>query len=91
MPSLHGTSIPRHSTSEPYSFRHAGSDRAQEALGYLRSAVRKEPSSAKFLNDLGVAEMRLGQLHSARKRFLKALQADASYKVRAQGCLCGSF
>jgi Flp pilus assembly protein TadD len=58
---------------------HAGN--MEEALSLFRAACRFDPSDVLLQNDLGVTEMRLGQLKKAQKRFLKALELDPSYEV----------
>ena len=46
----------------------------KDALPHLRLACRLSPSNADYLNNLGVAEMRLGMVASAKKRFVRALK-----------------
>ena len=47
-----------------------------ECLGYFRAAVRLQPDNPTYLTDLGVTEMRIGELQKAKHRFQKALSID---------------
>jgi len=49
------------------------------ALANLRAAVRLNPNSEIYQNDLGVSEMRVGQLHKAKKRFIESLKVNKYY------------
>ena len=44
-----------------------------ECLSYFRAAVRLQPDNPTYLTDLGVTEMRVGELQKAKHRFQKAL------------------
>lgn len=46
----------------------------KEALPHLRLACRLSPENADYVNNLGVAELRLGMVGSAKKRFVRALK-----------------
>ena len=46
------------------------------ALANLRAAVRLNPFNEIYQNDLGVSEMRVGQLHKAKRRFIESLRAN---------------
>ena len=52
-----------------------------DSLAYLRSACRLKPNDTFYLNDLGVTEMRVGELHKAKKRFLQTLDIDPNQKL----------
>jgi hypothetical protein len=47
-----------------------------EALDLMRASVRNNAYDANALNDLGVTEMRMGQLQSAKRRFWRCLHID---------------
>ena len=51
-----------------------------ESLGYFRAAVRLQPDNPLYLTDLGVTEMRIGELHKAKLRFEKSLSIAPSRK-----------
>lgn len=51
------------------------------ALPYFHLAVRLDPGNAGYWNDLGVTEMRIGELHGSKTRFLRALEVDPSFSV----------
>eukprot|EP00937_MAST-01D_sp_MAST-1D-sp2_P004606 g4606.t1 len=50
-----------------------------EALPHLQLAVRHAPDSATYQTNLGVTEMRLGRVFSAKRRFARALAAEPSH------------
>ena len=58
----------------------------QSAVPLLRSACRQNQKDPDLLNNLGVTEMRLGKLHSAKKRLVEALEVDPEHAA-AQGNL----
>jgi tetratricopeptide (TPR) repeat protein len=49
------------------------------ALANLRASVRLNPNNEVYQNDLGVTEMRVGQLDKAKKRFVEALKINKHY------------
>ena len=51
------------------------------ALPFFQLACRLDPSNAGFWNDLGVTEMRLGELHKSKTRFLKATEISPDFSV----------
>lgn len=51
------------------------------ALAYFRAACRLDNSSTLYWNDLGVTEMRTGQLEKALTRFSKALKIDSNHNI----------
>lgn len=53
----------------------------QGALPYFRLACRLDPDNIVFWNDLGVTEMRSGDLHKAKTRFLKAVELDPNFQT----------
>jgi tetratricopeptide (TPR) repeat protein len=52
-----------------------------QALASFRTAVRLDNSSYLYWNDLGVTEMRVGQLQKAYKRFRRSLELEPSFAV----------
>lgn len=48
----------------------------EDAVGLFRAAVRNNGNSTEALNDLGVTEMRIGELHRAKRRFWRCLKLD---------------
>ena len=46
----------------------------EEALSLLRASLRNNPNNTDTLNDLGVTEMRTGDLQRAKKRFWRCLK-----------------
>jgi tetratricopeptide (TPR) repeat protein len=52
----------------------------KEALPRFRAAVRIHPNSPQLWNDLGVTELRAGELQKAKSRFLKALELVPDYE-----------
>lgn len=48
----------------------------RNAVAHFRLTCRLSPLDSTYWNDLGVTEMRLGELHKAKRRFLKALELD---------------
>lgn len=59
----------------------ASSGRAEDGLYRFRAAVKAQPNNPLYQNDLGVTEMRLGQLELAQQRFLTALELDPALQV----------
>lgn len=51
------------------------------ALAHFRAACRRYNASALYWNDLGVTEMRMGELERARTRFVKALSLEPNYAI----------
>ena len=60
---------------------HVNVEQYDLALAYFRSACRHINDSSLYWNDLGVTEMRLGDLKRARKRFKKALAIDPTFEI----------
>ena len=59
----------------------AKSKNNKDALLFFRSAVRLQPENIRYLNDLGVTEMRTGEHQKAKWRFLNALKVDPDATV----------
>jgi hypothetical protein len=57
------------------------SGRYQMSLAYLRTAARHDTTDLMILNDLGVTEMRIGQLQRAKRRFLQILESRPDYDI----------
>jgi tetratricopeptide (TPR) repeat protein len=51
------------------------------SLPLFRAAVRMDQDHPLYLNDLGVTEMRMGDLQRAKRRFLHALAVDPNNKI----------
>jgi hypothetical protein len=56
-------------------------EETNKALASFRTAVRLDNSSYLYWNDLGVTEMRVGQLQKAYKRFKRSLELKSSFSV----------
>lgn len=59
------------------------SDELNDALPFLRTAVRLNPQSISYILDLGDAEMRLGLIDKARKRFERCLHLNPESREAA--------
>jgi len=62
-----------------YGIRNAKSEHFFEALELLRGAVRNDPYNLNYLNDLGVTEMRMGDLDKAKRRFWRCLTLEPEH------------
>ena len=51
------------------------------SLSLFRAAVRMDQDHSLYLNDLGVTEMRVGDLQRAKKRFMHALAVDPNNQI----------
>jgi tetratricopeptide (TPR) repeat protein len=71
------------STSSEGIFRRAGATlrryRTEDAIELYKEASLKKPTDARFVNDLGVAQLSLGDNAEARKSFIRAIGLSASF------------
>jgi hypothetical protein len=81
-------SVPVHVTIKPEAkqfydnaFSLLQKEEPNQALASFRTAVRLDNSSYLYRNDLGVTEMRVGQLQKAYKRFRRSLELEPSFAV----------